>query len=286
MFSFLHISDLHMLTSETETSHGISPCKRLEHVIDSIDSLEYPPSFAIITGDLSQGGTIEGYELVRRYTERLNEKGIRTMLAMGNNDNRENFRRVFRKRPSRKPVYYTEEYRELRIIILDSLNPGSHGGRFEGEQLEWLSEVLKKDPERPTIIAFHHPINMSSHKTMDGRLFKGSHREEFHRAVAGGNVLAFLYGHLHHNQVTMMDGVLHVQAGSMGVQLNINEEEYWLANISSYNQIIYRNGTLFVMTITLPYDGRVLARNPIQDLHERMPVIGGQPVERQLHSDL
>jgi len=36
-------------------------------------------------------------------------------------------------------------------------------------------------------------------------------------------VRARLYGHLHHNQVTTVDGVLHVQAGSMQVQLNINE---------------------------------------------------------------
>lgn len=74
MFSFLHISDLHIPSSEMESSHGVSPCQRLDHVIDSIDKLEYPPSFAIITGDLSTEGTVEGYELVRRYTERLNEK--------------------------------------------------------------------------------------------------------------------------------------------------------------------------------------------------------------------
>ena len=269
MFSFLHISDLHMPSSETETSHGVSPCQRLEHVIDSIDRLEYSPSFAIITGDLSQGGTVEGYELVRRYTERLDEKGIRTMLAMGNNDDRENYRRVFRMRPSREPVYYTEENGELRIIVLDSLHPGSRGGRFEGEQLDWLSEVLKKDPERPTIIAFHHPTYMSPHKVTDGRLFDGSQRDEFYRVASRGNVLAFLYGHLHHNQVTTVNGVLHVQAGSMVGELNFNEEEYWIVNTSSYFQVICRDGTLFVKTITLPYDGRVLVRRPIRGLFGR-----------------
>jgi len=108
MFSFLHISDLHIPSSETETSHGVSPCQRLEHVIDSIDKLEYPPSFAIITGDLSTEGTVEGYELVRRYTKRLIKKSVRTILAMGNHDDRENYRRVFQTRPSREPIYYTE----------------------------------------------------------------------------------------------------------------------------------------------------------------------------------
>ena len=255
-----------MPSSETETSYGLSPYQRMEHLINSIDRLEYPPSFAIITGDLSQGGTVEGYELVKRYTKRLNEKGIQTMLAMGNHDDRENYRRVFQKRPSSEPVYFTEEYGELQIIVLDSLHPGFSGGRFEGEQLDWLSEVLKKEPERPSIIALHHPIFMSPHRVIDGKLFDGSHRDEFYRVVSRGNVLAIFYGHLHHNQVTTVDGILHVQAGSMQMQLSIYEEEYCLANISSYNLIIYRDGTFFVKTVTLPFDGKVLARKPIQDL--------------------
>ena len=71
MFSFVHLSDLHLPPSETDTRHGIYPCLKLEDVVNSIDELEYVPSFAIITGDLSQGGTAQGYELVKRYTERL-----------------------------------------------------------------------------------------------------------------------------------------------------------------------------------------------------------------------
>jgi 3',5'-cyclic AMP phosphodiesterase CpdA len=268
MFSFLHISDLHIPSSEMETSHGVSPCQRLDHVIDSIDKLEYPPSFAIITGDLSTEGTVEGYELVRRYTERLNEKRVRTILAMGNHDDRENYRQVFQTRPSMEPIYYTEEYGELRIIVMDSLYPGSQGGHFEGEQLDWLSEVLKKDAERPTIIAFHHPIYTLPQKVTEGKLFNGSQRDEFYRVVSGSNVLAIIHGHLHHNQVTTVNGVLHVQAGSTVTELNFNEDEYWIVNTSCYNQVFYHDGMLFVKTITLPYDGKVLVRRPIRDLFE------------------
>ncbi len=271
MFSFLHVSDIHLPASETETTHGISPGQRLDQIIDSIDMLEYPPAFAIITGDLSQGGTRKGYEQVKRHTERLNKKGIRTMLAMGNNDDRENYRRVFQATPSREQIYYTEEHQELQIIILDSLNtsfqsPRDRIGFFEGEQLDWLSEVVNNDPARPTIIALHHPIYGSPHKVLNGHLFDGRQRDEFYKVVSKGNVLALFYGHLHHSQVTSVNGVLHVQAGSTVTELNINEEEYWSTNTSSYNQIIYRDGTLFVQTIKLPFDGRVLIRKPIEDL--------------------
>jgi len=87
--------------------------------------------------------------------------------------------------------------------------------------------------------------------------------------MSKGNVLVLFYGHLHHSQVTTVDGVLHVQAGSMVMELNMNEEEYWLANTSSYNQVIYLDGTLFVQTIALPFDGKVLVRKPIHDLFGR-----------------
>jgi hypothetical protein len=82
-------------------------------------------------------------------------------------------------------------------------------------------------------------------------------------------VLVFLYGHLYYNQVTTVNGILHIQAGSTVAELNFNEEEFWIVNTSSYNQVIYRDGTFFVKTITLPYDRRVLVKRPIRDLFGR-----------------
>jgi 3',5'-cyclic AMP phosphodiesterase CpdA len=185
---------------------------------------------------------------------------------MGNHDDRENFRRVFRTSSSSGPIFYSEDQGHLRIIVLDSLHPGSHGGRFDGEQLNWLSEELKIDRERPTIIAFHHPVGKSPHKALDGKLFDLGQSDEFYQLVSRGNVLALLFGHLHYHQVAMVDGIMQIQAGSIQGQLNFGEEEYWLVNTSSYNQIIYRDGMLFVKTITLPYDGRMIEKNPIKVL--------------------
>lgn len=270
MLSFLHISDLHMLTSETETNHGIAPYQRLEQIINSIDDLEYPPSFAIITGDLSSGGTVEGYELVRRHVKQLEKMGIQTMLAMGNHDDRDNFRRIFRMKPLSGPIHYRVEIGELQVLVLDTLNtsfqlPRDRLGVFEGEQLKWLFEVLKKDSVRPTVIALHHPIFGSPHKVFNGSLFDDGQREEFFRVISGNNVLALLCGHLHHSQVTAVNGVFQVQAGSTVTELNINEAEYWLRNTSGFNHIFYREGNLFVQSIAMPTDGRVLVRGSIQE---------------------
>ncbi len=269
MFSFLHLSDLHFLPSETDTSHGVSPYQRLKDIIDSIDRLEYPPSIAIITGDLSEGGTVQGYKLVKRYTERLKEKGIQIMLAMGNGDDRENYRQVFQTPTPRGPIHYSVDYDQLRIVVLDSLHPGFRVGFFEDGQVEWLDNTLKSDPEKPTIIAFHHPIYKSSLKLFDGWLFDINQRNEFYEVISEGNVLAVLNGHLHHNQVTTVNNILHIQAGCTVTELHYNEKEYWVTNTSSYNQVLYRNGMLFVKAITLPYDGRVLKRNSIQNLFRR-----------------
>jgi len=271
MFSFLHLSDIHLPASETETSYGVSPHQRLGEVISSFDKLEYPPSFVVITGDLSAGSSLEGYESVMGYTEQLKKRGIRTIFTMGNHDDRDNFRKVFGEKPSSGPVHYRVEVGGLQILVLDTLNtsfqlPRDRLGFFEGEQLKWLSEVLNEDPLRPTVIALHHPLLGSPHKMFSGSLFDDGQRDEFREVISGNNVLALLCGHLHHSQVTTVNGVLQVQAGSTVTELNVNEAEYWLKNTSSYNQIFYTEGNLFVQTIAMPSDGRVLVKGPIQDL--------------------
>ena len=203
--------------------------------------------------------------------KQLNDRGIKTILTMGNHDDRENFRQVFKMKSVEGPIFYREECGELQIIVLDTLNtrfqsPRERIGCFEGEQLDWLSKVFEGDPEKPTIIAFHHPVYPPPHNAFRGKLFDQSQQDEFHKVISKGNVLAVLYGHLHYNQVANVNGVLHVQAGSTFTELNFNEEEYWLSNTSSYNQIIYNNETVYVKTISMPSDGRELARGLIQNL--------------------
>ena len=43
------------------------------------------------------------------------------------------------------------------MIVLDSMEEGRHGGAFCQRRAEWLDKTLSDDPDRPTLIALHHP---------------------------------------------------------------------------------------------------------------------------------
>jgi 3',5'-cyclic AMP phosphodiesterase CpdA len=267
--SFLHISDTHILETRESEIRGVKPYSKLENLINSITQLEYKPKFAIITGDLTDNGSIQEYQLFKQLRDKLEENNIPILLTLGNHDNSINFRKVFPTETVNGPHYYVKEIDEFRIIALDSSVPGRirgpDTGSFTGDQLSWLANLLEGEPNRPTIIALHHPINLASLDVWD-MSFGVTQRNRFYQIIDGCNVLGILNGHLHHNQTVTVNGVLHCQAASSYAGLSYNDEEFWLWNTSGYNQIIYHNNVLYVKSIAMPCDGRLLAKGSIQQL--------------------
>ena len=161
MVNFLHISDLHILNKQGELRKGIDPCKKLEKLICLTRDLELNPSFSIISGDLSHGGTVQSYELVKKYISELESLGGPVIPAVGTRDNRDNFRRILLGKPSPQkdaPCYYSRSLEGFHIVILDSQTHDWDTGAFNGSQLDWLEKELQNHPDEPAIISFHNPI--------------------------------------------------------------------------------------------------------------------------------
>ena len=162
-------------------------------------------------------------------------------------------------------MYKRQEKNGIRIIVLDTLYPSHHTGRFTGDQLDWLKEELHSDYNRPTIIAFHHPIYRPWLPIL-GKIFDSVQRDQFYQIIEGCNVLAVLNGHLHHNLLTNVDGVLHSQASSTYIELFYNDVEYWTKNTLNFNQCIIQNAAFYVNNLVLPFDGRILGKGSLQIL--------------------
>lgn len=267
MLSFVHLSDPHLRKSPENTINGVKPYRRLEETIESIEQLEYKPKFVIITGDLSQDGTIQGYQQLKKNTDRLENQNILTLLTFGNNDKMENYRQVYQPPKKGHILNYAKTIDGIRVIVLDSSVPGKETGYFTADQLKWLNDVLLEDPEQPTVIAFHHPINLPQIKLIDIN-YDEAQRHEFYTALEGSNIIAVLNGHLHHNQTTIVKGILHSQAASILSELSYNNKEYWMRNKSSYNYMMYRNNSLNLKTVSIPCDGRVIQKGLLKTLVE------------------
>src|SRR3546814_16408944 len=78
--------------------------------------------------------------------------------SVGNHDLRDNFHAHF---PGFDDgagfVQYAIELPELRLVTIDTLEEGRHGGAFCAARAAWLDAELAKDAAKPTYIVMHHP---------------------------------------------------------------------------------------------------------------------------------
>ncbi|MEV7603936.1 phosphodiesterase [Paenarthrobacter sp. NPDC089322] len=158
----LHLSDLH-LVGGSGTLHGsVDSAARLQEICDQIVASKIRPEAIIFTGDLADRGEFEAYERLRDMIEPVCDAlGAKAIWAMGNHDNRANFRSAFRdaseKSKPQDPVDRSYFVNGLRIITLDTTVPGHHYGELSGAQLDWLAAELATPAPDGTILALHHP---------------------------------------------------------------------------------------------------------------------------------
>jgi 3',5'-cyclic AMP phosphodiesterase CpdA len=117
-----------------------------------------PPDLVIVTGDLTDRGLPEEYAEFRRVIAPIAD---RTVVLPGNHDRRDALRAALPDlipgTPADGPLHYVVEGYPIRLIALDSLIEGSGRGRLGPGQLAWLDRTLGDAPDRPTVVALHHP---------------------------------------------------------------------------------------------------------------------------------
>ena len=155
----LHLSDPHLLGG-TAPLHGVVDSDALlQQLFDEVRASGARPEAVIFTGDLADRGEPEAYAKLRAIVEpACHALGAKVIWAMGNHDNRENFRTGLLDLPADDaPVDHTYFINGLRIITLDTSVPGFHHGELSPEQLEWLEAELATPAPDGTILALHHP---------------------------------------------------------------------------------------------------------------------------------
>jgi 3',5'-cyclic AMP phosphodiesterase CpdA len=130
-----------------------------ERAFRAVARLTPRPNVVVITGDLTECGLEAEYanldHLIRKFLP------VPVFVIPGNHDRRDNFRERLRHLPGvtsdPRYVQYTVEDYPVRLVMLDTLVPSAGHGELNAEQLEFLDRSLAAAPDRPTIIAMHHP---------------------------------------------------------------------------------------------------------------------------------
>jgi len=169
--------------------------KRLDQVLRHLNNGPNRPDLLIVTGDLTEHGAPASY---RQLADAFSICSFPVHMGLGNHDIRSNFTAQFPEVPVADGfVQYALEASGVRILMLDTLEEGRHGGAFCDTRAKWLRSTLAQDRNTPTIIAMHHPpveIGIAWMNTDP----KEQWVSNFTRAIEDApNVKGIICGHVH-----------------------------------------------------------------------------------------
>src|SRR5262249_44733092 len=151
------ISDCHIAWPRRAEHPEVDPEKLLYRAIETIRAMPATPDLVLATGDLADGGRAQEYEIFAQITSKLN---IPLLPVVGNQDDREALAAAFNLRSSldTQPgfIQYAVDGFPVRILVVDSITPGSGEPSLCGARLAWIEAELSRD-RGPTLIAMHHP---------------------------------------------------------------------------------------------------------------------------------
>ena len=246
---FVHMSDLHLFRKYEFNSVEYYTNDLFEAALEKLNEDHSDAEFLLLSGDLVDDGSVEGYEYLKA---KMEEKwGKPVYYCLGNHDNRENFNKVFLNTDSDKPYYCSHVLPsgEACLIILDSGNINSWQCTIDEEQLKWLEETLE-DINMPIMIMLHHPMFMAVEK-YEFRI-KLDNPPEVYEILKGKDIIAVCAGHVHGAFNLNLEKFPVLTAESIGFGLKPKEDgTNALTDVRGYNSCILDDGIVFTKRIRL-----------------------------------
>lgn len=224
------ISDFHLKPEEVLAYDVADTATSLKKAVEHINRLNPLPDLVLLTGDLVDDGTPESYILLKHLLSPLKPPFL---IIPGNHDHKESLQRTFPdhgylhssiEEGGVNYICFTFKDFPVRLIGLDTVTPGEHGGGFGPERAAWLKGILKSDSDSPTIIFMHHPPFASAIGHMDKEEFHGW--KEFQSLISKHpQVERILCGHLHRTIFRRFAGTTATTCPAIGMQLYLDLRE-------------------------------------------------------------
>ena len=190
------VTDPHVKAAGRLAYKKVDTAVNLDRCLQHLIHLDTPPDVVLMTGDLTDFGRVEEYELLRQLMAPLD---MPVYVIPGNHDERDNFREAFEDHqylPRKGDLCYAIENYPLRMIGLDTTIPGEPGGDMCSNRLAWLDQQLRNKPDSPTLIFMHHPPILTGIQHMDAQNCKNG--EALGRLLEKHpQVIQVLCGHVH-----------------------------------------------------------------------------------------
>lgn len=151
----VQLSDSHLFAEADGTLLGMNTRESLQRVIELVRVQQPRIDLMLATGDLSQDGTLESYQLFRDMTRQIDAPA---RWIPGNHDEPQVMALAAVRSDLLEPVV---DIGNWRITLLDSAVPGSVPGYLQDQQLQLLAQALSEAPSRHHLVCFHHhPVSI------------------------------------------------------------------------------------------------------------------------------
>lgn len=194
--------------------------QRVNQVIARLKAGPNVPNVLLATGDLTDKGDDESYA---RVAELFSTVPWPVLPAMGNHDVRENFNRHFPGYADPNGfIQYTRDLGPVRLVVIDTLEEGRHGGAFCELRAAWLKERLAEATDRPTYIVMHHPPVESGIEWMTTDPFEPWVERFADALMDAPQVKGLICGHLHRSFTIQWKGLTVAVCSSTAPQVSLD----------------------------------------------------------------
>lgn len=213
-FTVVQLTDSHIGSDWSE-----DPAAALTAAIAAVQrTLPEGPDAVVVTGDVAGTPTDGEYQRAREILAGLTAP---VYVLPGNHDDRDGLRRHFDLPPTDgDSLSYVADLGPVRLVALDTQDPGHAGGRIDAARLRWLERALAADTATPTLLAMHHPPLVTGIPGMDAIGIPEADRVALAEIIADNRqVQRIVAGHVHRAVVGELGGTTVLAIPSTDVQL-------------------------------------------------------------------
>lgn len=244
------LTDLHIRPRGEAANRVVETNVFAAQAFRAVACMQRRPDVVLLTGDLTELGQAAEYQYV---ADLLRSLPMPVFVIPGNHDQRENLREVLAPFPGVRSdpdfVQYAIEDLPVRLVMLDTLVPGAAHGELCPQRLDFLARTLRAAPDRPTMIAMHHPPFDCGIEHMD-KIGLRNARAFIDIVAHNPQVQRIVCGHVHRSVFTQLAQAVVSIAPSVAHQVELTfdpaDEGAFVFEPPAFHLHLWRVGTGFV----------------------------------------
>lgn len=196
----VQFTDPHLFANRAGEMRGVNTYQSLQNVLLAARNKNWTPDALLVTGDIAQDESREGYRVFREIFEPLQ---LPVLCLPGNHDNPEFMREEL---DGNFIILQPVQFDHWCVLQLNTFVSGTACGELSEEELVGLDQVLQASKKLHCLVCLHHqPVPVGS-KWLDGVGLRNA-TSFFDVLDKHDNVRGVLWGHVHQQYDGERNGV-------------------------------------------------------------------------------